>query len=201
MRIDREQFLWFAAAITGCHSGAQIGEPSVIVIAAPAPRAAQKPGSESELPEARDRGFDARCSRIAASGADADDDTGLRSCSVLAELCQHVADEFLPSVAEIAISCLEEQQGCSTCSSYSCVSAALEEVTPGEVRECELLGPSDEGSGSGYVVDLCKRYASGMNSMGRERFSLCLADNGYAVTSCLWYSGACGGGYPYPSYE
>ena len=179
-----------------------MGEPSVIVIAVPAPRAAEKAGSESELPEARDRGFDARCSRIVTSGADADDETGTRSCATLGELCQHVGEEFLPSVAEIAITCLEEQEGCNTCSAYSCMSTALEEVTPGEVRECEALGPADEGSGSDYRVDVCKRYASGMNPKGRERFSLCLAENGYvALQACLWSASICGGGYSYPSYE
>jgi len=202
MRIDREQFLWLTAAITGCHSGAQLGEPSVIVIAAPAARGEKAAGAEDAVPEARDRGFDARCSRIAASGVEVEDDTAGYSCAAVSELCQHISEEFLPSVAEIAIACLEEQDNCNGCGAYNCAASALEGVFPGEVRECEALGPTEEGAGSDYEVDNCKRYASGMNSTGRERFALCLAENRYMGSRvCLWSGSVCAEGFSYPSYE
>ena len=206
MRIDRERFLWLTAALSGCHGGGAVGEPTNIVIAAPTP-AKKHPRDETDLPEASGNSLASRCSKLRASQPSDDGEVapyGVRSCQLVGELCEHMAEELLPSVAERGISCLEDMDpACDACSMANCTTSALESLEPGEVRECDDIGPTSEGYTDQYLVDTCKRYASGMNTKGRQRFASCLAENRYmGVRFCLWertdnpcYSGG------YPSYE
>ncbi|MEZ4372505.1 MAG: hypothetical protein R3B07_16890 [Polyangiaceae bacterium] len=205
MRIDRERFLWLTAALSGCHSGGAVGEPTNIVIAAPTPPKKHKQ-EDGDLPEAAGNSLGARCAKLRAIEPSDDGEVapyGIRSCQLAGELCEHMAEEMLPSVAERGISCLENlEPACDACAMAGCTTSALESLEPGEVRECDDIGPTSEGYTDEYLVDTCKRYASGMNTQGRQRFAACMAENRYmGVRFCLWdtpdnpcYSG-------YPSYE
>ncbi|MCA9641821.1 MAG: hypothetical protein KC492_14045 [Myxococcales bacterium] len=204
MRIDRERFLWLTAALSGCHSGGAVGEPTNIVIAAPTPPKKHKK-DDGDLPEAAGNSLAARCAKLRAIEPEEGEVApyGIRSCQLVGELCEHMAEELLPSVAERGISCLEDlSPACDACSMVSCTTSALESLEPSEVRECDDIGPSSEGYTDEYLVDTCKRYASGMNTQGRKRFAACMAENRYmGVRFCLWdtQDNPCYSGYP--SYE
>lgn len=214
MQIDRDAFLFLAAALFACHAEQRRTTEAEQPRATPAEPAAPRAEPDAAPSHGADAGSEVAAAPPVVAPADAGDAASpvpaprsaaeLRKvCARMApaktadcpnerkQMCQTVLAEYAPLAATRAIECLGSLEvPCDTCGVRTCVLGALQNLPLQQVAECSSVAKSAEQTSAGYgqvMGELCHRYASGMTAPGRARFTACLKKHlGAGVRICLW---------------
>lgn len=207
MRVDREAFLFLAAALFACHAEHRRAEE--VEKPLPAPPAQPEPEPEPALPvaaQAVDAG-DASSAPDAASDAQVSESGDAapaaptarslaelrKQCAALPaanpahcpnlrrQMCQTALTEYAPVAATRAVDCLTAlEDACDICGIRVCMLKSLGGLPAKKVAECQSAAKSADQTSEGYgqvMGPLCETYASGMTAPGRARFTQCLKKN------------------------